>query len=472
MSILNTVSKILVKLTSEYGEKVKSVKNALPIPDAKPIKYSGDAYNLGFAMADINPEITDKPLYIAGHGSGHVMSGVLSDVYVSCAYIGLGEKGLLWLSADIVGLTLFEGDIIRERIYKTGVFPKDTVITITATHSHSGIDTIGYWGKPFASIPSDGKDPDYMEKLYKACVSVAVRAYENRKEGKLYAGSAEIKDGLTTGRNIIDKHEIVSRLRFVANDGEETWIVNFGGHPNSLGGGNRFLSGEYPYFLRRHINDAGANMLFGVGTIGGMDVKNFDNKNRIRSIVEQGKMIFDGLLTIENERELAPEMSVTVQDFYLPVDNNVLAFLAKKGTMSFIPYPSDIALTGIAMKTRMTYMIIGDQKILTLPGEMFANTVYGSYNDSDTSSTGLGAAVNPKPLVEICDDENLIVFGVTDDMTGYCLPPNDFVLNKNQPFLTSARDRFGKNHYHETNSMGVNTQKVIADTFERVVNNN
>ena len=57
-------------------------------------------------------------------------------------------------------------------------------------------------------------------------------------------------------------------------------------------------------------------MLFGVGTIGGMDVKNFDNKNRIRSIVEQGKMIFDGLVTIENERELTPEMSVTVQDFY------------------------------------------------------------------------------------------------------------------------------------------------------------
>ena len=116
-------------------------------------------------------------------------------------------------------------------------------------------------------------------------------------------------------------------------------------------------------------------------------------------------------------------------------------------------------------------MIIGDQKILTLPGEMFANTVYGSYNDSDTSS-GTWCSRQSKPLVEICDDENLIVFGVTDDMTGYYLPPNDFVLNEKQPFLTSARDRFGKNHYHETNSMGVNTQKVIADTFERVVNNN
>ena len=31
------------------------------------------------------------------------------------------------------------------------------------------------------------------------------------------------------------------------------------------------------------------------------------------------------------------------------------------------------------------------------------------------------------------------------------------------------KDRFGKNHYHETNSMGIGAQKAIADAFADVV---
>ena len=62
-----------------------------------------------------------------------------------------------------------------------------------------------------------------------------------------------------------------------------------------------------------------------------------------------------------------------------------------------------------------------------------------------------------------------VVFGVSNDMTGYCVPPNDFVLNKTQPYLNTARDRFDRRHYHETNSMGPNTQRVIKETFEDIL---
>ena len=65
----------------------------------------------------------------------------------------------------------------------------------------------------------------------------------------------------------------------------------------------------------------------------------------------------------------------------------------------------------------------------------------------------------------------MITFGVTNDMTGYVVPPNDFVLHPTQPYLNGWRDRFDKNHYHETNSMGPKSQKAIADTFSKVLRN-
>ena len=65
----------------------------------------------------------------------------------------------------------------------------------------------------------------------------------------------------------------------------------------------------------------------------------------------------------------------------------------------------------------------------------------------------------------------MVAYGVSNDMSGYVVPPNDFILNETQPFLNGGKDRFDRNHYHETNSMGINTQKYIADTFTKVVKN-
>ena len=57
-------------------------------------------------------------------------------------------------------------------------------------------------------------------------------------------------------------------------------------------------------------------------------------------------------------------------------------------------------------------------------------------------------------------------------MTGYCVVPNDFVLNKTQPYVEQGRDVFDRKHYHETNSLGYLTNQVytevVADIMTRV----
>ncbi len=475
MDIMDLASKGIVAITKNFGKKICKQQGKAPeIEKAQPIDIKGSAYRIGFSKAEIMPDLSSgKTYWIAGHGSGHKMEGVLSPVYVSAVWIDCGnDEGMLWLGGDIVGMTRVEVNKIRSMIMASDKIKGCKCINFSCTHSHSGIDTLGYWGKPnLVSIPSDGKDPEYMEMLMNNCVKVAEEAYAVRKSGKLYNGSIEIKDGLKTRRGFIDKHEILSRFRFVPADGsKETWILNFGAHPNSLGGANRMLSGEYPYFMREQIAaENGADVLFGIGAIGAMDAATLDENDNVNCIKLQAKMIADAAIKIDNDVELKPEMRIIQQPFYLPVGNYVLTLLAMRHVMSFNAYACPESDTGIAMMTEMTYMSIGGQKVLLLPGESFVSTVYGSYMPADVAPTGKDPEINPAPLAEIAGEPDMIVFGVSNDMAGYVVPPNDFILNPTQPYLNGVKDKNGLNHYHETNSMGIGTQQVIADAFADVV---
>lgn len=475
MDILDLAMKGIIAITRNYGKKVCKNGPAPEIKDVEKSTISGDGYRIGFSRDEIMPDLNkDTTYWIAGHGSGHKMEGILSPVYVSAVWIDCGnEEGMLWLGGDVIGMTRIEINKIRSMILESKVIKGCKLINFSATHSHSGIDTLGYWGKPNAvNIPSDGKDWDYMNMLFAKCVKVAEEAYLNRKSGKLYMGSVNLADSLFTRRGFIDKHEVLSRLRFVPADGSsETWIMNFGGHANSLGGSNRMLSGEYPYFMREQIKEeCGADVLFGIGPIGAMDVADYDENDKVNCIKLQAKMLADGVKTISNDEELKPEISYIQQPFYLPVGNYVLTLLALRHTMSFKAYACPESDTNIAMETEMTYMSIGGKKILLLPGENFVSTVYGSYMPADVAPTGKGPEINPTPLAEIAGDKSIVVFGVSNDMTGYVVPPNDFILNPTQPYLNGVKDKNGLNHYHETNSMGLGTQKTIADTFAKVAN--
>lgn len=473
MDIMDLASKGICKITKNYGKKIQKQGEAPAIPAETPSVIKGDTYRVGFARAEIMPELKDgKTYYIAGHGSGHVMEGVLTPVYISAVWLDCGnDEGILWLGADIVGLTRVEINKIRSMIMASKAISGCKDINFSCTHSHSGIDTIGYWGKPNAvSIPSDGKDPQYMDMLMKKAVEVSEEAYKCRKAGKLMSGNVTVPDGLHPKRHFTDRHEVLSRLRFIPADGsKETWILNFGAHPNSLGGGNRMLSGEYPYFMREEIAEKnGADVLFGIGPLGGMDAAQLCEDDPLECVKLQGKMFADAAVSISNDRELEPVIKYIKQRFYLPVGNYVLTLLAMRKVMSFKAFPCKESDTGIAMETEMTYMTFGDQKILLLPGENFVTTVFGGYDSAEESTTGKGPEINPTPLAEIAGDRGIIVFGITNDMTGYVVPPNDFVLNPTQPYLNGFKDRFGNNHYHETNSMGYGTQKTIADTFKSV----
>ena len=111
---------------------------------------------------------------------------------------------------------------------------------------------------------------------------------------------------------------------------------------------------------------------------------------------------------------------------------------------------------GLAVETQVRLLAFGDRQILLVPGELFPELVTG-----DPFAGASPENINPEPLAGLLGSEPL-VFGLCDDEIGYIVPPNDFLLHSSRPYTMEAIDRFGRDHYEETNSVGQTAATAIA----------
>ncbi len=447
----------------------KGVKaEALPRPEPTVIK--GESYVCGYASRVVMPkDIHAKKYWIAGHGMGHVIEKIHDNITVSAMWIGADDNGgYIHISADIIGLTNFELNLVRANLKDLMEESKCAGVFVSCTHNHAGFDTVGYWGQLYKL--QSGKDPEYMDLLLKSLEEVAREAYQKRKAGKLYVGTVKVPEAQFCKREPNAMHDVLTRIRFVPDNGSaEMWFLNYAAHPNTLGGDNRECSADYPYWLRKTIKDEKrVHVLFGVGAIGAVDPGDFCEDKPERTRI-QGETLGKAALGIDNEKEMPVEISVLQQKYYSPVDNGLLALMATINACSSQRYPCEKGDLGLALLTEMVYIKLGTQQILMLPGEPFPEVVYGGAAPAELSATGKGTDINPTPLIDIVGDKELLVFCVTNDMTGYCVTPNDYVLHNTQPYIEQGKDVFDRRHYHETNSLGYLTNETMAENVADIM---
>ncbi len=477
MGFEEVAANLVKKVSVRSGKKLLKRNGPAPqIQKTDPIKMKNrtdDFYNVGFSKRITMPDdVTAKPYWLAGFKTNNQITGVIDPMTVSAMWIDCKDNGgLIMVAADCVGITGYDIAALRESLAEFCAETGCKAVNVCCSHTHAGIDTCGYWGKTVVGpIPGDGKDPEFMKRFFGAIRDVCFESYRNRREGRLYVGSVRVPDAQHDGRPPIVLHDVLTRLRFVPNDGtEETWLINFAAHPNTMGGANTKVSADYPYYMRERINkDKKTNVLFGVGAIAAVDAGMYSD-DRLERTIKQGEVLGEAALSINNDIELAPEITLLQQAYYAPIDNGVLCLMGLIKTVNSLKFPCDKGELGLALKTELTYIKLGSQQILLLPGEAFPEFVYGGYSSAEDSATGLAPDINPTPLVDIAGDKELLVFGVTNDMTGYMVPPNDFVLHKTQPYLSNGKDIKGRNHYHETNSLGYLTTETIANVFADVM---
>jgi hypothetical protein len=66
------------------------------------------------------------------------------------------------------------------------------------------------------------------------------------------------------------------------------------------------------------------------------------------------------------------------------------------------------------------------------------------------------------------DCGTLLIGGLCNDELGYILPPRDFLVHPDLPYLEKIEDESGENHYEETNSPGIRTAQVLFAAMEKI----
>ena len=472
MDIADLAASALKKLAVHTGKKLKKAGPAPEIPEAVPF-ISDDpdgVYYCGSGESVIMPgDVTKTKYYIAGYRMDHRVTGVLDDLTARAMWLGCSENdGILLVSIDTIGLTGADSDKIKLRVSSRLGGLDVSRIHLSCTHSHASFDTVGYWGRLFP--PETGVNKEYMKILTDGVVDAAQQAFESRTPGKLYFGSVHVPEAISKGRFEHPSNDLLTRFRFVPDDGgKEVWLLNFSAHPNTLGGDNTLISADYPRFIRDRVaEESDAEVLFVVGAIASVNIADLGTEDRLERTEKGGRLLAEAALGMSDE-QLPASILMLTQKYDAPIDNYVLAFMAIIKMCSSVKVRSDVSSTGIALRTQMTYLKLGGKRILMLPGEAFTELIYGGYVGAEESATGRGPEENPQPLAEMINDPELIVFGVTDDMTGYMVPPNDAVLHPTQAYLSSAHDRFDRNHYHETNGLGNLIPQTVSEVFGKII---
>lgn len=445
------------------------------LPALAPVTWSipqgkSERYCVGMAKEDITPPDLRKHLYyMAGYGMYKPIRGVLNPIYASALWLddNTGSGGVLLLSVDCVGIMNNDVEAIRKRLAPFCRITGCRAVNLMSTHCHASVDTMGFWGP----LPKSGRDKRFFSLLFDQIEKAAYAAYKSRKDGDLYAGSVKA-EGIQDDKRLPHVFEdTLTRLRFVPkNGGQEIYIVNFAAHPEVLGSRNVLLSADYVHYLRKKIEkERNAKFIYFNGAVGGMITPLVeDHSDLFESTKIAGERIADAVLSVKKEHKLTPCIRTARKELYIELSNSIFALCGLLKVMPRKRYASETGPLGINLKSELNYLEIGDIHILMVPGELFPELAYGGYLEADVAAAG-GPDMNPKPLREIANDPNLIIFGLANDEIGYIMPPNDYILDEDLPFLVKTIDQGGRRHYEEINSTGPKTAHTLANAFTEIL---
>jgi hypothetical protein len=294
---------------------------------------------------------------------------------------------------DVIGLLATDVGLVREQV--EGV-PPDHIL-ISATHTHSGPDTIGLWGR---RLLKRGTDPKYMAFL-------RTRIGESISEALQALGPAEIRFARAqtppnTHQNRQAPEEIdhdIGVLQVRRPSGEMVaTLVNWGCHPTVLQ--DRMITSDFPGYLRQQVEeDEGGTALFFQGIVGG-GVRP-DRQSDTQAEAERiGRAV--GAAAVAAIRDApwvqALDLRTRREAVSLPVGS--LGFRLA-GAVGLVP-----RFKGRTLTTEVNLVDLGGAQILTLPGEV-------------VPALGL-------KMKGLLKSDCRFVFGLTSDELAYILPEEYF----------------------------------------------
>ena len=380
----------------------------------------------GFAKKCITPPLGSP---IVGYYNARFTKGVYDDLYARAAAFSDGKTTAVFVALDLCLLPQNLFDDYRQLIADALGTNPDAVF-ITCSHTHTG----PLIGKDFASDTESR--PEYLEALKIAILDAALYAAADLKPSKFYSAQSEaknisfcrryrMKDGSVqtnpgVGNPDIDHalatpNETVKLLKIVREGGNDIFMVNFGTHPDCVGG--EYISADYPGYICSTIESAlpGTDCMFLQAPQGDVNHINpspgpgekaittidFDSVPRgIEHAKHMGRVIAGAVLSVCSTADEIPAEKITFGSKTVEIPSNQendkldwareICKLYDEGRADELPYKEMALTTAVAGARRIVRLENGPDSYtfkltaLAMGGWVFAGTAGEPFTEIGT----------------------------------------------------------------------------------------
>jgi hypothetical protein len=416
-------------------------------------------------------------VWIAGFGTNRPAKGVNDPQWVRA--LALRNNGITVVMVTIDSIGIYHNEYIDIRKAVNPSLGIDHIL-FSATHSHEVADTMkiwSFWKRIYGlDIPVFGFDYEYLAMVQRMATEAIEEAVAALQPADMYCAQVEIvPEGFV---NDSRKPEIMDNnmylWRFTKPDSEETiaTFVNWGNHPEALGGSNSYLTSDFPHWLREGVEKGvpepngvegfGGMCLYFQGMIGGLmtqlhtTVPHRDGTRSFReSSFEKAEALGQNLAIVacralrsdlvwKNEN---PKLAVAARTFLAPMEGH-LKWAIRLGILHEGYY------RGGKAKSEVNIVRIGEVMVLTTPGELYPEIVEGGIE----ALPGRDFEIDPvevPPLRHVMEEKArmALVIGLGNDEIGYIIPKSQW--DAEEPWV------HGKKQYGEVNSGGPDVAPVV-----------
>jgi len=430
------------------------------------------AWRLGYAKASLlagyGGDIYDGRHYVIGAIDAigkRQPTGVYDDqmLRVTAVSDGSGRGTAVFISVDAYGITSAQVRKIRQAALAMDGMGDVVSVNVSSLHQHSAIDTLGMGGNLIAALfanplamytgwyaPFSGKSPAFMEHLTQLAAQTARKAVGNMTPGTMTYSKADVSEFILDRRTPVSFDPYLHRLRFIPKDDTaETWLCNMALHPVCTGLTPTVVSGDYPYYMEQAIFAArGANFQMIQGAMMAIDPSYtpgaLPEEERFLEMERFGRRIAQRLLDLPKSAETAvkPILNIAHRSYALPVDNPLHLLMFRLGILEANGRKKDLWGTKIELCTEVGYVEFGDCLAAAIvPGELDGSLAFGGQLTAEQAWNGWVWEFTP--ICEMVKGKELMIFGLTNDMSGYMIQPNDishFIVFENEEINAAGKE--------------------------------
>ena len=441
---------------------------------------------------------------------------------------GSGRGSASFSSIDCIGLA--NADVRKIRAAVADYAAKNNIVSInvSATHTHSGIDTQGVWNGPLLTIANNalasltfgliktksGVNEDYLNTIIERTVASIKAAHAEMTEtkGTLSYAAKDVSDyvGDRTPPFVYDGN--LYRLIFTPQDSgkKPTAIASLACHPESASYGDEMpglnkskITADFVCYMDKIVNKAEMNFIFiqgNVGTVTSRRGLSSDGIEGLSSHEEARRFGYElGLILLGMDKTQAqcaalnkqlgdplgvdkadkPEKYTVWYEDWKPVQAVQVTPVLNIQHKQFLTEVQNNMAKVLAKAALANITLIHDWKTLkyytvtevgymelggALKVFLSPGEIYGELLMGDKTMEGF----EYKPLRELYG-ENLIIFDLMNDAAGYVEPDNEYVITGYR--YNEESGEIVSDSWALLVSMGKNAASDIVGAFIELVDN-